>query len=358
MNIEYLKNSGQIILSILSGSHLYGLNINGSDVDTRGIFDLPLKDFILPNCAKQINDETNDSIYYEVVKFLELAQKANPNILELMFAPDDKILFKDPRADIILNHKEKFLTKNTKNSLCGYAIAQIRKARGQNKMIVQPILERKSVLDFCYILVPHGTVPLKDWLAVQRGNGFNQLNYGASKVPNARDMYYIYLDTTDKKYGFRGLMKDDNSSNELRLESIPKEILLQGHEMSFNRDGYTSHCNDYKKQKDWVKNRNKIRYNTNAKHGKGYDSKNMMHCFRLLNMGLELAKTGELNVVRPDKAFLLDIRLGNPDFDYLIAKAENLLQEVDEAFDKCNLPNSVSGKLINEMISEFKLPKH
>ncbi len=355
MNIEQLKDSGHIILSILSGSHLYGTNIEGSDEDIRGIFDLPLKDYIFLDHTKQVNDNTNDVTYYEVARFLELAKSANPNMLELLFAPEDKILFKDPRADLILKHRDKFLTKACRGSLCGYAVAQIKKARGMKKKIVNPIVERKDVLDFCYIVVPNGTKPLKDWLGTQRGMMFKQEYYGASKIPNARDAYFIYADE-DKKYNFRGLIKDDKSSNELRLSSIPKELMLMGSVMMFNQDGYTSHCKDYKEYQEWVTKRNPERYKTNETHGKGYDSKNMMHCFRLLNMGLELATEGVLNVVRPDREFLLKIRSGQMDYDKLIDKAEYLLIQVDAAFDKCSLPSSVDDKLIKNIISEFKLP--
>jgi predicted nucleotidyltransferase len=333
---------------------MYGLNVEGSDEDIRGIFDLPIEQYIFADHPKQINDETNDITYYEINRFLELAKQANPNILEIMFAPEDKILKKSDRADILLQHRDKFLTKAAKNSLCGYAVAQIKKARGQNKMIVQPILQRKTVLDFCNIIVPYGTKPLRDWLSTQRGFGFDQARYGASKIPNARDLYFIYFDK-DGKYGFRGLVKEDDSSNELRLHSIPKELMLMGHMMSYNQDGYTSHCADYKKQKDWIKNRNPERYENNKKHGKGYDSKNLMHCFRLLNMGLELAQEGTLNVYRHDRDFLLQIRRGELEYDYLIDKAEELLKQVEEAFDASDLPSSVDDNLVKSIISEYKL---
>ena len=333
---------------------MYGLNVEGSDEDIRGIFNLPIEDYIFADHPKQINDETNDTTYYEIVRFLELARQANPNILEIMFAPEDKILKKTKEADILLQHRDKFLTKAAKNSLCGYAVAQIKKARGQNKMIVQPIKERKDILDFCNILIPNGTKPLKDWLETQRGFGFQQERYGASKVPNARDLYYIYYDENGK-YNFRGLINDDKTSNEIRLSSIPKELMLMGTAMSYNQDGYTTHCADYKKQQDWIKNRNPERYENNKKHGKGYDSKNLMHCFRLLNMGLELAQEGTLNVYRPDREFLLQIRRGELEYDYLIDKAEEKLKQVEEAFDACSLPEHVDEKLVKQIISEYKL---
>jgi predicted nucleotidyltransferase len=357
MNVTQLKDSGHIILSVLAGSHMYGLNVAGSDRDVRGIFNLPLEKYIYPDHSKQVNDATNDTVYYEIVRFLELAKQSNPNILEILFAPEKSILWESPTANRILKHKYKFLTKAAKNSLCGYAVAQIKKARGQNKMIVNPIVERKDILDFCYVLTPHGTVPVKifiDNIYPARDQSW----FGVSKANNARDMYYIYCDTVDREYRFKGMVNEDLSSNELRLSSIPKEATTKQDMvlMSFNKDGYTSHCLDYKKYQNWVKNRNPARYTTNKNHGQDYDSKNLMHCFRLLNMGKELATEGTLNVFRKDRDFLLKIRRGEFKYDYLIDKADELVKEVDEAFDNCSLPTCVSDTLVKEIIAEFKLP--
>ncbi len=355
MNINQLKDSGHIIYSVTAGSHLYGLNIPTSDVDERGIYSLPIEKFIFPDHPKQISCETNDTVYYEVVRFLELAKQANPNIIELLFAPDHKVLWKTPNMDIILKHKEKFLTKACKNSLGGYAVAQIKKARGQNKMIVNPIVERKTVLDFCYITTYKGTVPLRDWLKSRRRFRTDQAYYGVSKVNNAKDVYYIYCDHLDRRYGFTGMVKSDESSNELRMSSIPKEIISDYNVMIFNKDGYTSHCKDYKQYQEWVEKRNPERYKSNEQHGKGYDSKNMMHCFRLLKMGIELAEEGTLNVYRKDRDFLLKIRSGEMEYDDLINQAEEMILGLDEKFDKSSLPSSIDDSLIKEMISEFKL---
>ena len=350
MNVEQLEASGHIILSVTAGSHMYGLNVEGSDEDTRGIFDLPIEKYIFPDHPKQVADDTNDTVYYEVVRFLDLARQANPNILEILFAPERSVIIKDPKADIILKHRDKFLTKAARQSLGGYAVSQIKKARGQNKKIVNPVTERKDVLDFCYIITPIGAKPLKDWLHTQRGMMFDQTYYGASVIDHARDLYFIYPDTPERKYGFKGLVKlseEGGESNELRLSSIPKECMMMGEVMTFNKDGYTSHCKDYKEYQDWVKKRNKERYANNLKHGQGYDAKNLMHCFRLLNMGIELAKEGTLNVFRKDRDFLLKIRRGEYTYDELIEKADGLVIELDEAFEKSKLPTSVSDKLIN-----------
>lgn len=369
MNLKQLEDSGHIIYSVLAGSHLYGLNTPQSDVDIRGIFNLPLRDYVLPHHPKQINDDTNDTTYYEVVRFLDLAKTANPNILELLFAPDDKILIKSPVMDVILKNKEKFLTKACRNSLAGYAVAQIKKARGLKKLIVNPVHERKTPLDFCYVHVGNeASMSLPAWL---NERGWSAEDGGFAVVNNFHNAYVLYHKEAvnySLSYHFeneplrkelenwipRGLA--NSNSNELRLTSIPKAVADLGPVamVSYNKDGYTKHCKDYATYQTWLVNRNPERYETNMQHGKNYDSKNMMHCMRLLKMGTELAETGTLQVYRPDRDYLMKIRKGELEYDELLEKAEEYIADLDEKFDKSDLPNNVDQKLVDDIILEIK----
>ncbi len=367
MNIEQLRASGYSILTVLAGSHLYGLNIPESDEDIRGIFNLPIREFLKSGAPQQIADETNDEVHYEIKRFLDLASQANPNILEIMFAPTDKMIIHSPSVDVLLQSRDTFLTKACRNSLGGYAFRQIQKARGQNKLIVNPCTERKTPLDFCYIYLDSSRVmPLNEYLTIC---GIDQTQVGISKVNNFPTTYGFYSKRFAQHRCFapecmdiindwvpRGIINEDATSNELRLTSIPIEVARFGSMgiFHYNQDGYTMHCKEYLQYNGWVENRNPVRYATNTAHGKGYDSKNMMHCFRLLNMGIELAETGEFNVVRPDREFLLSIRRGEQEYDYLVNAAEELLARMDSSFEKSSLPLSVSKDLIDNIVWEIK----
>lgn len=351
MNLNQLRNTDYIIFEAVVGSQLYGLATPTSDTDTKGVFKLPNRELFKMSHPKQINDDTNDTVFYEVKRFLQLAQTSNPNILELLFIPKDKVLYKSNEYQIILNHRDKFITKAIRNSLGGYAISQIKKARGQNKKIVNPVnKDKKDLLDFCYILTALGSIPLKDWLRIQRIGATNQESYGAASVSNAHNMFYIYHD--EGKYDFRGLLGD--GAHELRMSSIPKECIAGYSVMYCNTEGYSTYCKEYKEYWDWVDKRNPVRYDINKKHGKGYDGKNLMHCFRLLEMGIEIAETGIVNVARPNREWLLKVRSGEFEYEDLVNMAEEKLEKFDNAINKCNLPNHVDDKLINDILLEIR----
>lgn len=351
MTIDYLRENGLILFECVSGSHAYGTNHANSDIDKRGVFISPKENIYGFDYVGQVSDETNDTTFYELKRFLELLETNNPNIMEILFMPDENILYCHPIFQVIREHKNLFVTKQCKNTFAGYATTQIKKARGLNKKIVNPVdKERKSILDFCHVIDGYNTIPLTNWLELR---GYAQNKCGLVNIPHAKDTYALFYDYYSSKensrIGYRGIANHDNTSNEVRLSSIPKGETSVA-TMIYNKDGYSKYCKDYKEYWEWVEKRNADRYETNASHGKNYDSKNMMHCIRLLRVALEIGKTGDIIVRRPDVDDLMTIRRGERDYDDLIAEADNAIEIMNEIYENSNLPESIDHGLLNEIL--------
>ena len=82
------------ILRGIVGSCAYGLTTPESDVDIMGIYAEP-QDLFLglslvqdKDLTKHTTSATRDETYHEVGKFMRLALKSNPSILELLWLPD------------------------------------------------------------------------------------------------------------------------------------------------------------------------------------------------------------------------------------------------------------------------------
>ena len=75
MTLEELKASEHIIFECISGSRAYGLDTPTSDTDIRGVFILPKELFYSLDYIGQVNNESNDIVYYELRKFIELCSK-------------------------------------------------------------------------------------------------------------------------------------------------------------------------------------------------------------------------------------------------------------------------------------------
>lgn len=394
MSIEQIENNGSLLYKYLRGSHMYGLNNQDSDEDYGGIFICRPRDMLGLgiNYQEQVSDAKSDIVYWELKRFIQLACKGNPSVVESLFVPKRCVMFEHPIITELKEHRNKFLTKHTFNAITGYAVQQIQKARGLNKKIVNPVTVRKTPLDFCYVPQGMGSMPLVEWLEI---DGLKPEFCGLVKIPHMNDMYNVFYDwgahienlgwDYDRwKQNLRGL--DDgpeiewpeeardypnhwwsrhhqsrnykgivhDNSNQLLLSSIVKyDVPIV--QMSYNQTGYTKHCIDYKNYKDWEKYRNPKRYESNL--DKNYDSKNMMHCFRLIHMCTELAETGQLNVDRSaiDRDFLMDIRNHKYEYDQLIGFLDQDKKEMEEAINNSNLPKNIDTEFFDEWLIKARL---
>lgn len=341
------------IFKAIVGSQSYGTNVVGSDVDYKGVYVQDFKELVGFGYREQY-EVGKDECYYEVRRFLQLLETANPTVLELLYSPEDCILVCEPEFRLLIDVRERFLTKKCLNSFGGYAVAQIKKARGLNKKMnwEKESMVRKTPLDFCYVITGIGSVGLRDWLRYQKGDGTRQEYYGVSCINNASDLYFIY--PSNGSLGYHGIVNIDETSNDLRLSSIPVEEMAKGVVMSYNKDGYIKHCKDYRDYTEWLEKRNVQRYVDIQGHNQQIDGKNLLHCRRLLDTAMEIAEFGEIKVRRPNADYLLKIRRGEVSLDEIIDKAEEDLDLLNGLYAKCNLPDSVDKDFVNELLLKVR----
>ncbi len=118
--------SQHIIYRCVVGSRAYGLAQSDSDTDRRGIYLAPI-DLVLSlgKPPEQLENPEADFCYWELEKFLNLALKANPNILECLYTP--LVEFKTDLAETLLARREMFLSKLVYQTYNGYVISQFKK---------------------------------------------------------------------------------------------------------------------------------------------------------------------------------------------------------------------------------------
>ncbi len=339
MTIDDLRQNGCILFECITGSKAYGLDLPHSDTDIRGVFILPEQQFFGLEYTDQVSDETNDIVFYELRRFVKLLYQSNPNLLEMLNATPEHILFKHALFDRL--RPEWFLSKGCKDTFTGYARTQIRKAQGLNKKIFNPMpRERQSLLHFCYVTSGNGSTALLSWL---KQRGWDQERCGLVNIPHMKDVYGLYYDQQgERKY--RGVVASEDA-NDVALSSIAKgeELVVY---LYFNRDGYSSYCRDHRQYWEWVEKRNEARYRNTLEHGKNYDAKNMMHTFRLLDMAEEILRDGKVIVKRPNREELLRIRRGDHSFDELMAMAEAKIRRIEELASTSNLPEEPDREAI------------
>jgi hypothetical protein len=350
VNLEYLHTNKHLqLLTCISGSKAYGLDTPQSDTDIKGVFYLPLESFYGLEYTPQVSNETNDEVHYELARFIDLLGKNNPNILELLATPVDCVLYKHHIIDTI--KPGIFLSKLCCQTFAGYAIAQIKKAKGLNKKIVNPIdKERKNILHFCYAITGSSTMPLTTWLASMK---YNQHDCGLVKLDHFKDCYALFHSSQLSNTGSIQGIYSGIEANDVSLSSIEKDVKPAAI-ISFNKDGYSTYCKDYKEYWHWVENRNEARYENTVNNNQNYDAKNMMHVFRLLAMAEDIALKNEVIVKRHEREFLLSIKHGGFTYDDLVKRANDKLEQINEMFAKSDLPEKPDDKAIAELLVSLR----
>ncbi len=400
---EDIEKNGLLLYRYYRGSHTYGTNVvdeNGNDLsdwDEGGVYIEPINQVLGLgyDFQDEIADEKHDKVWYGLKKYMNLLCTSNPNILESLFVDDEFVIYEHPIITEIKKHRQEFVTKECFKSFLGYSYQQIKKATGYNKMCIQPIETRKWPLDFCYTTYKQGTANMCEWL---KNRGLEQRFCGLVSLNNMPMCYGVFYDwgahnsekyntyeeflkdapyysfvvgcickgiydvqqkmkawfeNTQTPIGYRGIVRDDGNSDDIRCSSVEKDILPIC-TMCYNKNGFETHCRKYKEYQIWVEKRNPQRYQDNLGHN--FDAKNVSHCFRLLYMGLEIAKTGEVHVNRRDidAEFLRDIRNHKYDYDTLMKQLVGKKEELEEAIANSTIPDSINREHINNLLLDIR----
>lgn len=426
MTIKDLENNGLIIYKHYRGSYAQGTYIEGvSDKDIGGIFILPKNYLYGLECEyiPQVANETNDEVYYELGRFMQLILKHNPTIIESLFIDKEFIIYEHPIMGIIKSIASDYITKKLVHNTVGFATSQIKKCTSSEKLFSHPVTEKKGPLDFCYTFYKQGSTKLINWLD---NHGLYQRYCGLVSVPNMHDVYGVYYDwkshiednnisvddmydrvhlngrlrgsdddvtrftqtimeyyncnTTQnpfldlqyylsnltKRLGYSGIVAEDGSSNTLRyiqdnytekdgvmLNSVEKDAKPICY-MSFNSDGYAKHLRDYTRYQKWLKERNPVRYENNKDYR--YDAKNVMHCFRLLNMAIEMSQGKGILVNRQniDRDFLLAVRNHTYSYEELMAMLNEKEAEMKQSLETSSLPEEINIDKVNKLLIDIR----
>lgn len=419
LTFEKIRGTGNLLYEYVRGSTAYGLATEHSDIDKGGVF-MCSHDTLLSmpdEYQEQVSDERNDVVWYELGRFLFLLCKSNPNVLEALFVPDKFVLYEHPIITELKKNRDIFVTKECFKPFIEYSASQIKKARGLNKKVNEPILFRKTPIDFCRTFWYQGSTTMLNFL---EKNGLKQIYCGLIHVNDMEGAYGVYYDwgqhirmefksgdefadfiMSDKSEpflnamkgvnkdlykiltqhrdlnglvnlqeyredyklifdtispsGYHGIQKEDGSSNAVHLDSVKEGEKPICH-MMFYKNSYEQHCRKYKEQKEWEVKRNPQRYLENINNGRGYDAKNLCHCMRLINMGLEIAKTGEVKVDRTDidRELLLKIRRGEFSYEELMAMEEERKAELEELIPVSTIPNTIDRDKVNEVLINIR----
>ena len=168
----------RVIYRCVVGSWAYGLDDDQSDTDYRGIFLPPAElHWSLYGVPEQLECYETQEHYWELQRFLVLALKANPNVLECLYSPlAEKTT---PLADELLGMRETFLSRLVYQTYNGYVMSQFKKMqadlRNQGQVKWKHVMHLIRLLISGISVLRHAVVPVRveehreQLLAIKRG---------------------------------------------------------------------------------------------------------------------------------------------------------------------------------------------
>ena len=303
-----------MILLGLAGSYSYGTNIEGSDIDIRGITLNRKSDLIGLTEFEQYVDENTDTVIYAFNKIIRLLLSCNPNTIELLGMKPEHYLYLSDIGQELLDNRKLFLSKRVIQSFGGYADAQLRR--------LQNALARDT-------------------------------------FPQQEKEQHIYNSVKNAMHGFNDRFCDfQNGSMEIFIDKavspeLETEIFVNANLSHYPLRDYENMWNvmacvvrDYEKPGKRNRKKDDIHLNKHA-----------MHLVRLFLMALDILEKGEINTYRSEEhELLMDIRFGkfqkedgtflNSFYDML----DDLEKRLHYAAENTDLPEEPDMKQIQELV--------
>ncbi len=309
-----IKLIDKIILKNISGSQLYGTNTPNSDQDYNGIF-IPAEQYIfgLLRLTEESEDgtvikkdknnkntkESVDIKLFEIRKFINLAIKCNPNILEMLFLNDESIIESSQEYETIRKNYDKFLSKELIYKKFGeYAKTQ------RYKMMIK--LEH----------------------------------------------YKLYKEFESE---YNALVKqDENYKDELISLLIERKLInnlkIKKDSIEFADTHFIKSHTLYKCYKQVRERLSKVTNREELILKYGYDTKFASHYIRLLLEGIELLETGRLEFPLKYADEIKKIKSGEYMLNEILKEGENIERKLNTSYENSKISNRADFDFLNNMM--------
>lgn len=334
------------VLLVRHGSHAYGTNTATSDEDFKGVA-IPPKEYFLGAVNRfdqaELRAPDPDAVVYEIRKFFNLAAESNPNIIEVLHTDPSDHFVVDPIGEIILEHKDAFLSKKIKHTFLGYSVSQLKRIQTHKRWIMHPPTTPPTRAS---LGLPEQTLIPQD-----------QLMAAQAEVQKELDRFqFDFMEGLEEpvKIGVRTIMSEMLAELKITTEqhwmSAARKIGLSDNfiEIMQKERQYTSAKREWDQYQNWKETRNSARAALEEKFG--YDTKHAYHLVRLIRMCREVLTTGKVIVKRPDREELLAIRNGAWTYDQLIDFATIEEKELNLLYNSTNvLPKIPDKKKLDQL---------
>ena len=316
---EFLKTNPHlgknIILLGLGGSHAYGTNIEGSDIDIRGVALNSKEDILGTSNFEQVVNEATDTTIYSFRKIISLLTSCNPNTIEMLGLKPEHYLYLSSIGKELIDNRKLFLSKRAVQSFGGYAFSQLRRLDNKSARTLDQAEREQHILNS---ITSASYVWPEKYECFKTGEGIK-----------------LYLDDSDQ-------------------EDMDKEIFMDINLTHYPLRDYKSMWSD---MKNIVSDYGKIGHRNKNAIERGKLGKHMMHLIRLYLMCIDILEKEEIITYREqDLDYLLSFRHGKfldedgHPIEGFYELVDHLEKRMTYAAENSSLPDKPDYDRINEFL--------
>lgn len=309
------KLGSNIILLTLGGSHAYGMDQAGSDLDVRGIALNSKEEVLLGTDFLQVVNVDTDTTVYSFNKMIQLLTSNNPNTLEILGCLPEHYFLLSGIGKELLENRKMFLSRICISTFGGYAENQLRRMENKAMRLVD------QAQNEAYIL-----------------KSINHAKY------DFKNRYYPYDDSEVKLYIDTAVQEgyDSEIFMDVRLKHYPlRDWAGMWNEMKSIVSSYN---------KIGKRNEKAISHDKLGKH--------MAHLIRLYMMCIDILEKEEIITYRAEEH---DLLMSIRNSEYLDGNRQptaafyDLLNEYEKRFDYAKENTSLPDVPDQKRISEFQM---
>jgi uncharacterized protein len=372
-----LNLKAHTVFITLAGSQAHGTARESSDVDLRGVCIAPLSErlslfktfeqyegplaadlseAILPRLRAHPTASRGlgikaECVIFDVAKFVRLCASANPSALEILFSDEGDWVHETPAWRRLHRERHRFLTKKARQTFLGYAMAQLKKIETHRSWLLNPPTKKPCREDFG-LPAASSTLNRDDQNRVERGISDKIRAYGIDTLELPKPTRIALQDRLEA-FWIDSLATSEEEL-EARMRAVATRALALPPEVvtALNAEKkYRAAMKHWDSYQAWKAQRNPARAKLERTHG--YDTKHAMHLIRLMRMGLEVLRSGELLVHRNDADELNGIRDGTMTFEQLVSVATGLQDEMERAAACTKLPTDVDYDAVDRLAADL-----
>lgn len=311
------------IVHMKFGAHLYGTTTPLSDIDFKGVYIPKARDILLQrvkgsivSSSKADQSEKNtaadtDEEFYSLQRFFELLAEGQTNLIDMLFATPDVILWQSWHWNLIRKNRHRFLTRRAA-AFVGYCRQQANKYGIKGSRVAAA----RAALDF--LLQAEADLGTSEKLGVlnsalrEKFTGMEFVDFGETTLRHEHKI--AHWEVCGRKLCYTASIKSAR-------ECIERLVAEYGQR------------------------------SISAEQNKGVDWKALSHAVRVGEEAIELLATGNVTFPRPNAHELVQIKTGALEYAAVAGRIEALLGQVEQAAEKSSLPEKPDHAYIEMFVA-------